>query len=128
MENQENASARLIAEARLLLGRGCLREQEARLAGGARRDHHPALRLFGHERILDQDKAELTDKEAQSFVIITNDQRHESQRLFHTKTRMSLRRLRKYVVLVSVYPSDYPPAWECAKKILAALQGEVETD
>ncbi len=32
-------------------------------------------------------------------------------------------------VLVSVYPSDYPPARECAKKILAAaLQGEVETD
>jgi hypothetical protein len=32
-------------------------------------------------------------------------------------------------ILVSVYPSDYPPARECAKKILAAaLQGEVETD
>jgi len=32
-------------------------------------------------------------------------------------------------VLVSVYPADYPPARDCAKKILAAaLQGEVETD
>jgi hypothetical protein len=32
-------------------------------------------------------------------------------------------------VLVSVYPSAYPPARECAKKILAsALLGEVETD
>lgn len=32
-------------------------------------------------------------------------------------------------VLVSVYPSAYPPARDCAKKILAAaLQGEVETD
>ena len=32
-------------------------------------------------------------------------------------------------VLVSVYPSNYPPARDCAKKILAAaLQGEVETD
>ncbi len=32
-------------------------------------------------------------------------------------------------VLVSKYPQDYPPARECAKKLLAAaLQGEVETD
>jgi hypothetical protein len=32
-------------------------------------------------------------------------------------------------VLVSVYPADYPPARECAKKLLAvALQGEVEMD
>ena len=32
-------------------------------------------------------------------------------------------------VLVSTYPSDYPPARDCAKKILAAaLQNEVETD
>ena len=32
-------------------------------------------------------------------------------------------------VLISNYPGDYPPARECAKKLLAAaLQGEVETD
>ncbi len=32
-------------------------------------------------------------------------------------------------VLISVYPGEYPPARECAKKLLAAaLQGEVETD
>jgi hypothetical protein len=32
-------------------------------------------------------------------------------------------------ILVSRYPQDYPPALECAKKLLAAaLQGEVETD
>jgi hypothetical protein len=32
-------------------------------------------------------------------------------------------------VLVSRYPQDYPPAGECAKKLLAAaLQGEVEID
>lgn len=32
-------------------------------------------------------------------------------------------------ILISVYPGDYPPAKECAKKLLAAaLQGEVETD
>jgi hypothetical protein len=32
-------------------------------------------------------------------------------------------------VLISTYPGDYPPARECAKKLLAAaLLGEVETD
>jgi hypothetical protein len=32
-------------------------------------------------------------------------------------------------VLVSRYPQDYPPALDCAKKILAAvLEGEVEVD
>lgn len=32
-------------------------------------------------------------------------------------------------ILVSTYPQDYPPARECAKKLLAAaLQDEVETD
>ena len=32
-------------------------------------------------------------------------------------------------VLISTYPRDYPPARDCAKKLLAvALQGEVETD
>ena len=32
-------------------------------------------------------------------------------------------------ILVSTYPQDYPPARECARKLLAAaLQGEVETD
>lgn len=32
-------------------------------------------------------------------------------------------------ILVSMYPQDYPPARECAMKLLAAmLQGEVETD
>jgi hypothetical protein len=32
-------------------------------------------------------------------------------------------------VLISVYPADYPPARECARKLLAtALQGEVEID
>jgi hypothetical protein len=32
-------------------------------------------------------------------------------------------------VLISKYPGDYPPARECAKKLLAAaLLGEIETD
>jgi hypothetical protein len=32
-------------------------------------------------------------------------------------------------ILVSIYPQEYPPARECARKLLAsALQGEVETD
>jgi hypothetical protein len=32
-------------------------------------------------------------------------------------------------ILVSRYPQDFPPARECAKRLLAAaLQGEVETD
>ena len=82
VQEEEDAPARLGADARQLLGRGGPREQQARLARARRRYDHPALRLLRGLGVLDELEAELADVERERLVVVADDEANEARCCF----------------------------------------------
>src|SRR5262249_36499627 len=75
-QEQEYASAGLVADAGRLLGADALRQQQTRFSRTRWGDDHPALLLFGNRPVLDDRKAEHSDVKGQRLVVVANDQSH----------------------------------------------------
>lgn len=83
LQEEEHPAAGLIADERLLLlGGGAGQEQRGTRSAG-RRDDHPALVLLGLVLVLDYAKAELSNVEGKSFIVVTDYEGNVGNGLLH---------------------------------------------
>src|SRR5690606_31916400 len=74
VQEQEHAPARLIPNARFLLGRRGTCQQQATPSVARGCYHHPALRLLRDRRVLDQLEAERVDEKPDRLVVVADDE------------------------------------------------------
>src|SRR5829696_4410547 len=83
LEEEEDATSRLIADESLLLRRCRAREQERRAGRTGRSDHDPALVLCRLMRVLHDGEVELLRVERHRLVIVGDDERDVGDALLH---------------------------------------------
>jgi len=85
VQEQEHASAGLIADSRGLLVTDGSGEKQGRLAGTRRRDHDPALILRWNVGVFKNLEPELIDVEGERLIVLADDQRYLAYGLAHRR-------------------------------------------